>query len=167
MLVQTAQRAVDHEARKNMYSMSNLVIALLIGGGIGSVVGWYLAMSSRGDNKRKVIMDLESQLDQAKQDRADYEAEVSDHFSQTADLLHKLTDDYRAVYAHLADGAEQLCSDRVNISDTALTAPADETSDKPHLVEVAQPLDYAPKKPDEQGQLSETFGLDKSNSSAA
>jgi len=32
---------------------------------------------------------------------------------------------------------------------------------------VAQPLDYAPKKPDEQGQLTETFGLDKSNSSAA
>ena len=35
------------------------------------------------------------------------------------------------------------------------------------LIEAAQPLDYAPKKPDEQGQLSETFGLDKSNSSAA
>jgi fluoride ion exporter CrcB/FEX len=33
--------------------MSNLVIALLIGGGIGAVTGWYLAMSSRGDNKRK------------------------------------------------------------------------------------------------------------------
>jgi hypothetical protein len=63
-------------------------------------------------------MDLESQLDQAKQARVDYEAEVSDHFAQTADLLHKLTDDYRSVYAHLADGAEQLCGDRVNISDT-------------------------------------------------
>ena len=83
-----------------MYSMSNLVFALIIGGGIGGVVGWYLALNVRGDNKRKVIMDLESQLDQAKQDRADYEAEVSEHFSQTADLLHKLTDDYRAVYTH-------------------------------------------------------------------
>ena len=161
-----AQCAADREARETMYSMSNLVIALLIGGGIGAVTGWYLAMSSRGDNKRKVIMDLESQLDQAKQARVDYEAEVSDHFAQTADLLHKLTDDYRSVYAHLADGAEQLCGDRVNISDTALTAPSDATSEKPHLVEVAQPLDYAPKKPDEQGQLSEDFGLDKSNSAA-
>lgn len=150
-----------------MYSMSNLVFALIIGGGIGGVVGWYLALNARGDNKRKVIMDLESQLDQAKQDRADYEAEVSDHFSQTADLLHKLTDDYRAVYTHLADGAEQLCGDRVSISEAALTAPTADSTDKPHLVEVAQPLDYAPKKPDEQGQLSETFGLDKSNSSAA
>ena len=149
-----------------MYSMSNLVFAFIIGGGIGGVVGWYLALNARGD-KRKVIMDLESQLDQIKQDRADYEAEVSEHFSQTADLLNKLTSDYRAVYTHLADGAEQLCGDRISISEAALTAPAADSIDKPHLVEVEPPLDYAPKKPDEQGQLSETFGLDKSNSSAA
>jgi uncharacterized membrane-anchored protein YhcB (DUF1043 family) len=139
------------KAFKTMYSMSNLVLALIIGGGIGGVAGWYLALNARGDNKRKVIMDLESQLDQAKQDRADYEAEVSEHFSQTADLLHKLTADYRSVYTHLADGAEQLCGDRVSISEAALTAPAADSTDKPHLVEVAQPLDYAPKKPDEQG----------------
>lgn len=149
-----------------MYLTSNLVFAFIIGGGIGGVVGWYLALNARGD-KRKVIMDLESQLDQIKQDRADYEAEVSEHFSQTADLLNKLTSDYRAVYTHLADGAEQLCGDRISISEAALTAPAADSIDKPHLVEVEQPLDYAPKKPDEQGQLSETFGLDKSNSSAA
>ena len=149
-----------------MYSMSNLVFAFIVGGGIGGIVGWYLALNARGD-KRKVIMDLESQLDQIKQDRADYEAEVSEHFSQTADLLNKLTSDYRAVYTHLADGAEQLCGDRISISEAALTAPAADSIDKPHLVEVEPPLDYAPKKPDEQGQLSETFGLDKSNSSAA
>ena len=149
-----------------MYLMSNLVFAFIVGGGIGGIVGWYLALNARGD-KRKVIMDLESQLDQVKQDRADYEAEVSEHFSLTADLLNKLTSDYRAVYTHLADGAEQLCGDRISISEAALTAPAADSIDKPHLVEVEPPLDYAPKKPDEQGQLSETFGLDKSNSSAA
>ena len=60
-----------------------------------------------------------------------------------------------------------MCGDRVSISEAALTASAVDSTDKPHLVEVAQPLDYAPKKPDDQGQLSETFGLDKSNSSAA
>ena len=148
-----------------MYSMTNLVFALLVGGAIGGAIGWYWAMSSRGDNKRRLILDLQTQLEQASRSRADYEAEVAEHFSQTADLLHKLTDDYRAVYTHLADGAQQLCGDQVNIAEAAITATADDA--KPHLVEVAQPLDYAPKKPDEQGQLSETFGLDKSNSSAA
>lgn len=150
-----------------MYSMTSLVVALLIGTGLGAVGGWYWALAARQDNKRKLIMDLESQLDQARQSRADYEAEVSEHFSQTADLLHRLTDDYRAVYTHLARGADTLCGDSVSMADPALTAPDGGTEVKPHLVEVAQPLDYAPKKPDEQGQLSETFGLDKSNSSAA
>ena len=87
-----------------MYSMTNLLFALLVGGAIGGAIGWYWAMSARGDNKRRLILDLETQLEQASQSRADYEAEVAEHFSQTADLLHKLTDDYRAVYTHLADG---------------------------------------------------------------
>ncbi|MDA9942748.1 YhcB family protein [Luminiphilus sp.] len=150
-----------------MYSLFNLIIALIIGGAIGSLIGWYAALASRGDNKRKIILELESQLDQAQQNKADYEAEVTEHFSRTADLLNKLTDDYRSVYTHLANGADQLCGDQITMSEPALSAPPHDPAEKPHLVEVAQPLDYAPKKPDEQGQLSETFGLEKSDSSAA
>ena len=59
-----------------MYSMTNLVFALLVGGAIGGTIGWYWAMSARGDNKRRLILDLETQLEQASQSRADYEAEV-------------------------------------------------------------------------------------------
>ena len=150
-----------------MESATNLMIPFILGGLIGGGLGWYLALSSRSDNKRRLIMDLENQLDQARQSRADYEAEVSEHFAQTADLLHKLTDDYRAVYTHLAKGADQLCGDQVNLSAAALNAPSDSSEDQAPWSEVAQPLDYAPKKPDEQGQLSETFGLDRSNSTAA
>ena len=151
-----------------MYSMSSLIIALLLGCGLGGVSGWYLAVASRGDNKRKVIIELESQLDQARQIQSDYEAEVTEHFSQTADLLHKLSDDYRAVYTHLASGADHLCGDGVKISEVALSPPESAEDVTSHLIDVAQPLDYAPKqKPDEQGQLSETFGLDKSNQTAA
>ena len=148
-----------------MYSMTDLIFAVLLGGAIGGVAGRYWATNTRGDNKRKLILELETQLEQAFQSRSDYEAEVAEHFSQTADLLHKLTGDYRAVYTHLADGAQQLCGDQVSITEATLTAPPGDA--KQHLVEAAQPLDYAPKKPDEQGQLSETFGLDRSNSSAA
>jgi uncharacterized membrane-anchored protein YhcB (DUF1043 family) len=150
-----------------MESATNLIIPLVLGGFIGAGIGWYLALNSRSDNKRRVIMDLENQLDQARQSRADYEAEVTEHFVQTAELLHKLTDDYRAVYSHLAKGADQLCGDQISLSAAALNAPSDQAGDPAQWADVAQPLDYAPKKPDEQGQLSETFGLDKSNSSAA
>ena len=150
-----------------MYSLVNLIIALIIGGAIGSLIGWYSALASRGDNKRKIILELESQLDQARQNKVDYEAEVTEHFSRTADLLIKLTDDYRSVYTHLANGADQLCGDQISMSEPALSAPPHDAAEKPHLVEMAQHLDYAPKKPDEQGQLSETFGLEKSDSTAA
>ena len=150
-----------------MYSLVNLIIARISGGAIGSSTGWYAAVAPRGDNKRKIILELESQLDQARQNKVDYEAEVTEHFSRTADLLNKLTDDYRSVYTHLANGADQLCGDQISMSEPALSAPPHDETDKPQLVEVAQPLDYAPKKPDEQGQLSETFGLEKSDSSAA
>ena len=57
-----------------MYSLFNLIIALIIGGAIGSLIGWYSALASRGDNKRKIILELESQLDQARQNNVDYEA---------------------------------------------------------------------------------------------
>ena len=150
-----------------MYSLVNLIIALIIGGAIGSLIGWYSALASRGDNKRKIILELESQLDQARPNQVDYEAEVTEHFARTADLLNKLTDDYRSVYTHLANGADQLCGDQISMSEPALSAPPHDATDKPQLVEVAPPLDYAPQKPDAQGQLSETFGLDKSDSSAA
>ncbi len=150
-----------------MASATNLIIPFILGCLVGGGLGWYLALNSRSDNKRRLIMDLENQLDQARQSRADYEAEVSEHFAQTADLLHKLTDDYRAVYTHLAKGADQLCGDQVSISAAALSAPDDTSGDQTHWAEVAQPLDYAPKKPDEQGQLSETFGLDRSNTTPA
>ena len=136
-----------------MYSLVNLIIALIIGGAIGSLIGWYSALASRGDNKRKIILELESQLDQARQNKVDYEAEVTEHFARTADLLNKLTDDYRSVYTHLANGADQLCGDQISMSEPALSAPPHDATDKPQLVEVAQPLDYAPKKPDEQGQF--------------
>ena len=39
-----------------MYSLVNLIIALIIGGAIGSLIGWYSALASRGDNKRKIIL---------------------------------------------------------------------------------------------------------------
>ena len=142
----------------SLFAWMGGAIVFAIGGGAGFFIARQI--------KDQRTLELEKQLESTKNALSDYQQDVQNHFLKTSLLFNKLTDDYRSVYAHLADGAEQLCGDRVNISDTALTAPSDATSEKPHLVEVAQPLDYAPKKPDEQGQLSEDFGLDKSHSAA-
>lgn len=42
-----------------------------------------------------------------------YRTHVTRHFTQTADLLQTLTLNYRAVYEHLAAGAEALCDGQV------------------------------------------------------
>lgn len=142
-----------------------LVAVGLIALAAGLAIGWTLA--SRKRSKRDVIIDLETRLERALESRADYEADVAEHFAETAQLLNKLTNDYRAVYSHLASGAEKLCDGEVNISSAALENVT-ETADIPaQLVDVMQPLDYAPRKtPDEQGQLSETFGLEKTQGDA-
>lgn len=137
-----------------------IVATALIALSVGLLVGWL--MGSRRRSKRSVILDLENRLERALESRADYESEVSEHFARTAQLLDRMTDDYKAVYNHLAGGADKLCDGAVNIPPAALGAPSeDEAEIPPNIVDIMQPLDYAPRKdPSEQGQLSETFGLE-------
>jgi uncharacterized membrane-anchored protein YhcB (DUF1043 family) len=40
----------------------------------------------------------------------EYRGQVNQHFAQTSELFHGLTERYRAVYQHLATGAHALCS---------------------------------------------------------
>ena len=77
-----------------------------------------------------------------------------------------MQDDYRSIYSHIASGAQELCDAEVasQMDDTKHIGGVFEVPD--HLLDPAQPLDYAPKKsPSEAGQLSEDFGLDKNYAS--
>ncbi|MCH1492324.1 MAG: YhcB family protein [Luminiphilus sp.] len=150
-----------------MPSVAILTATALLGLGIGLAAGWLLGM--RRKSKRDVILDLEARLERAIESRADYEAEVAEHFAKTAQLLNRMTQDYREVYSHLASGADTLCDGEVNIpSAKTLLETSDDGQEVPgNLVDVVPPLDYAPRKsPDETGQLAETFGLDRPGSQA-
>jgi uncharacterized membrane-anchored protein YhcB (DUF1043 family) len=145
-----------------MPSVAILIATALLGIGIGLGCGWLLGM--RKKSKRDVIIDLESRLERALESRADYEADVAEHFAKTARLLGRMTEDYREVYTHLAAGADNLCDGGVEIPNAkTLLDTNDSSQDIPgSLADVLPPLDYAPRKsPTEKGQLSETFGLDK------
>jgi len=140
-----------------------LVATALVALGVGLAAGWTLGL--RRKSKRDVILDLEHRLEKALESRADYEAEVAEHFAQTAQLLNRMTEDYRAVYGHLAAGADKLCDGQVDISPTTFASALEDNAEIPaNMIGVVQPLDYAPRKsPDEQGQLSESFGMDKTD----
>ncbi|EAW40223.1 hypothetical protein MGP2080_15674 [marine gamma proteobacterium HTCC2080] len=145
-----------------MPSGAILIATALIGVGIGLGCGWLLGISKK--SKRDVIIDLESRLERAQESRADYEADVAEHFTKTARLLSRMTEDYREVYTHLAAGADSLCDGEIEIPNakTLLDTNSSNQDIPGSLVDVIPPLDYAPRKsPDEKGQLSETFGLDR------
>jgi uncharacterized membrane-anchored protein YhcB (DUF1043 family) len=144
-----------------MFSISTTIAIIILAGAAGLTAGWFLGINRKTQDKRERILELEARLDAAQQARAEYEAEVTEHFARTGELLTRMTDDYRAVYNHLARGADELCDGAVNLPFAGLAYDA-ETVDGRELGDIAQPLDYAPKKsPDEQGQLSESFGIER------
>lgn len=140
------------------------IIALIVGAAIGFLMG-----RSGGNSNRQA--ELAEQLESAKTELEGYKAEVNEHFEKTASLVNNLTNSYKDVHEHLATGAQGLCtpgsidlalepamhaklenqeSDN-NTSELPTAGPVDDTPEPPR--------DYAPKNPDDEGTLSETFGL--------
>jgi uncharacterized membrane-anchored protein YhcB (DUF1043 family) len=142
------------------------VVALIVGALIG-----YLMGRSGGNDSRQ--LDLIEQLDETQRELADYKEKVTAHFEETANLVSTLTDSYKAVHQHLAKSSVELCSNeqasrtleaamQPRLSDSsaeAEPAAADSQNAGQDAAVAAAPLDYAPKKPDEEGTLSEAFGL--------
>jgi uncharacterized membrane-anchored protein YhcB (DUF1043 family) len=126
---------------------------------LGLLLGWLIGR--RTSNANLKYREIERRLDQVLQDKKVYEDDVVAHFSETAQLLNNLTESYRDVHNHLANGAATLCEGEGPVALGRLRNDP-ESSDIPgHLVDIQPPLDYAPKtSPDEKGMLSEKFGLE-------
>ncbi|MDR9389569.1 MAG: DUF1043 family protein [Wenzhouxiangella sp.] len=81
-----------------------LGLGVLIGGALVGVVLWWRA--HRLEKAGRSVKALEAE-------HAKFRGEVNDHFVETAELINRLTDSYKAVFDHLSQGAEQLVEDRV------------------------------------------------------
>lgn len=108
---------------------------------------------------------LRRQLDELKKQHQAYQINVTEHFSRTADLISELNTNYQKIQEHLDQGAEQFVKPEYRLEsarsgETRLEdlAPTSETPDQP-----TGPKDYAPKAPDEEGTLSETYGLKRTD----
>ncbi len=131
----------------------------------GIVIG--LLIGRRQSPANQKYRDVERRLDQVLQDKKVYEDEVVEHFGETARLLNNLTQSYRDVHNHLAQGAANLCQGQGPVSLDRLQSGGDSAEIPPQLADVQQPLDYAPKtSPDEKGMLNEEFGLDRDKEKA-
>ena len=136
--------------------------AFLIGGLLGSLL-YHILISSKYRSGK-----VAEQLDELQREFVDYKEKVSDHFTSTAHLINKMTETYKDVHEHMANGAESLCEDeqvKRQMSDSLLSANtllSDQSAKRKlsRITSAEQPKDYALKtKPEDKNTLAEDFGL--------
>ncbi len=95
---------------------------------------------------------LRAELAASREEQADYQRKVSDHMVGTVDRLRDLALQYRAVYDHLAEGAQELCPERFpaiqSPMDTDLLTEGSSEAVRPEGTEPSEGGD-APDRPDE------------------
>lgn len=89
-------------------------LEVAVGGGLflaGLLVG--LLAARAGSRTRLRVRELEAELRHERESHASYQDSVVKHFDRTSDLFRDLTLQYTDLYAHLAEGARDLCADRL------------------------------------------------------
>src|SRR5690554_1836663 len=86
----------------------------------GIAIGFFAGRSSSAGVKRS--MELDQELRAARDELERYRSGVVEHFTTTAQLINRLTADYREVYQHLSRGAQELAGGHVPHLE-ALAAP--------------------------------------------
>ncbi len=95
-------------------------MVLIVTFALGTIGGFIISIV-KGDLKRLRLAQaeleraqeradqLEQKLKHSHEEIAGYKKRVTSHFSKTAELFHTLAHDYRALYRHMAEGAQELC----------------------------------------------------------
>lgn len=128
----------------------------------GAAIGALLFKLLLSDEVR--IRTLEQQLQTLSEEHEHYKSSVHSHFNHSAQLLGKLTDSYREVYLHMADGARSLCPDYVSSQmtlsgDTRALLDRDKVGTAPEQPPMP-PLDYATRSdPGRRSALADDYGL--------
>lgn len=141
-----------------MFSLSALLTFSLASILIGIFMGFYFAQRKGLYSHRQA--ELEKQLSEMNKQQQNYQTEVSDHFEKSAELLNQLTDSYRDVHNHLAEGANSLAGTSASASIKTLGSD-DESSETNSEQSLTPPLDYAPANLGKSGTLSESYGIEK------
>lgn len=151
---------------------SNIIIAI-ISLGIGGTLGYLAGRSSAQPNGTE-----KQQIDELKAEMNEYKDSVAHHFQQTANMVNEMNDSYKGVIQHLAKGSQDLCEAAIAADVESRLIPQmrnDSKDSKPQDVSAVEktaevvepPRDYAPKKPDEIGALSENYGIQGQGANAA
>jgi uncharacterized membrane-anchored protein YhcB (DUF1043 family) len=134
---------------KPMFTMESSTAIWLIGClsfAIGLLLGCIAAYLFIGRNDR--TRELQTELDDLNQMLTDYRGQVTRHFMHTSELVQEMTQSYRAVYEHLAAGAQHLCSDELEPSQVGfrqtdrVTDDSEDTTTDDIIAELSERADY-------------------------
>lgn len=143
-----------------IYEIVLIAIASL---GLGLVAGYFFG--KHGTKQARQAEELQQQLAANEKALADYKEEVMDHFQESAELVSNLTEAYRHVHNHIAEGASKLTTATLE-GPILKNLPDKETLEAimpapMHAESISAPLDYAPKtgtsKP---GMLDDAYGIE-------
>lgn len=146
--------------------MNNLILAAIAALIVGLIIGILIGRTGQGSTLRQ--RRAEQQIEEIRNEYTRYQAQVNEHFMESAHLLRRFNDSYRDINQHLARGANRLCNDDEWLHEleqqSAKARLEGSASDKDG---VEPPRDYAPKNdPEEKGTLAEDFGLPKKDRKA-
>ena len=100
--------------------MISWVLFLGIGLIVGVIAGLYFARLDDVSNRQK--NQLQQKLHDTEQQLQSYQAKVTEHFLTTASLVNSMTESYKAVHEHLAQGASELCDAQVTVAQLDMPA---------------------------------------------
>ena len=129
---------------------------LLLGLGIGFILG-------RNNNTHPPQQqNLQQQLMETQTQLTTYKEQVNEHFANTATLINSLSENYRQIHQHLANGAHLLCDDPdiAHASNASVSQDIPENFDEQQPAMITAPMDYAPRKTaNYTNTLAEDYGL--------
>jgi uncharacterized protein len=140
---------------KTVFSFTMLLIVATAAFVVGCLLSLVLNRSFSASEQK--TRSLESRLQEAEKSLADYQQEVTEHFSETAKLVNNLTQNYKEVHEHLAGSALKLAN--VDISRQLLSSNLTDDGNELNINEedFQPPKDWAPSE----GALDEDYGLIK------
>jgi uncharacterized membrane-anchored protein YhcB (DUF1043 family) len=130
------------------------LICFLLGAGVGAAALYFFRTKLLGQ-------DIEQRLHEAESSLQGYQRDVAEHFAQTSQLVNNLTNAYREVHEHLANGALKLATPAISrqILDSANSNLGSSSQAYINEQRIEPPRDWAPKTPGAKGALSEDYDL--------
>lgn len=121
----------------------------------GAAAGWLLRTAL--DPSERKLRDVEAQLTASEATHEAYRRQITEHFRGTADRVNRLTEDYRDLHSHLAQGAMSLCTPATGET-PLLTSLSGSGGRSSIAASINPPLDYASPGPGDGGTAD---GMDR------